>query len=639
MKLLFRTMVVLLVLCLALPLGTAQAQTAPPYIPQYFSGEVTIGDISAPDNTTVSAEIDDFPYATTTTFTEDGEGGKYLLKVPGEDPAEPGKQGGEPGDIVVFKVNGIPAESDPAGPVIFDPWSDEVPTELDLSIAGTPPVAEFTANPLSGDEPLTVQFTDESLNMVGSPTWAWDFGDEETSTEQNPIHDYLQDGSYTVTLTVTTDGGSDTMVAENLITVTVPGDTTPMVISTSPASGATGVAITATVRATFSKAIDSDTLAFSVSGVSGTITYTGTTATFAPSANLGYSRSYTASVLASDLDGNEMAEAYEWSFTTRAKPATGGGGAAPPTYYTDTNLFGTEESFRISSSGKILETIEATSEDGMLTIAIPKGTIALDKDGKRLKSLEAAVDESPPDPPKDTNIIGLAYDFDPDGATFDPAITLTWSYDHYILPTGVAEKDLVLAYYDEDAGKWVELECVVDTVNNTITASVNHFTTFAVIAVTPPPAPTAPAPAAFSISNLSVQPVEVQPKETVTIAVSVANTGGTEGSYGVILKINGVKEAEKGVTIAAGSSQDISFTVSKEEAASYSVTVDGLSSSFTVVAPPAPAAPEDEEVVPEAPAVPPPAKPAITWPVLGGIIAGVVIVGLLIYFLVRRRAD
>ena len=87
----------------------------------------------------------------------------------------------------------------------------------------------------------------------------------------------------------------------------------------------------------------------------------------------------------------------------------------------------------------------------------------------------------------------------------------------------------------------------------------------------------------------------------VTITVSVANTGGTEGTYTVVLKINGVKEAEKNVTIAAGKSQDVSFSVTKEQAGSYSVTVDGLSGSFTVTAPPA--------MVP-----PPPTKLPVNWP-------------------------
>ena len=195
MKLLLRTTLVLLVMCLALPLGVAQAQ-APPYMPQVFYGQVTISGIAAPDGTTISVEIDDFEYASTTT-----SGGQYLLEVPGENPAVPGKQGGQPGDIVVFKVNAVVADSDPAGPIAFEPGMF---TELDLAIAGVPPVAEFSAIPLTGDEPLTVIFTDESLNMEEGPTWSWDFGDGQISTDQNPSHQFFYDGSYTVTLTVTT---------------------------------------------------------------------------------------------------------------------------------------------------------------------------------------------------------------------------------------------------------------------------------------------------------------------------------------------------------------------------------------------------------------------------------------------------
>ena len=48
----------------------------------------------------------------------------------------------------------------------------------------------------------------------------------------------------------------------------------------------------------------------------------------------------------------------------------------------------------------------------------------------------------------------------------------------------------------------------------------------------------------FVVSNLSIQPVEVQPNEMVTITVSVANTHHTWGIYSLVLKINGVREAE-----------------------------------------------------------------------------------------------
>jgi len=161
----------------------------------------------------------------------------------------------------------------------------------------------------------------------------------------------------------------------------------------------------------------------------------------------------------------------------------------------EAGLFGEESSFLVDEDGVVQSTIEATSADGKLTITIPEGTTALDEDGNPLTSLTAEVDPSPHDPPEDDHIIGLAYDFGPDGATFKPPVTITWSYDPDDLPDDVDEKDLVVAFYDEAEGKWVEFKCEVDTVNNVITVSVPHFTTFAVIGRVAPPAAPALAPA------------------------------------------------------------------------------------------------------------------------------------------------
>jgi len=65
----------------------------------------------------------------------------------------------------------------------------------------TPPDADFTASPLWGFAPLTVQFTDTS---GGSPaTWTWDFGDGSVSHAQNPVHVFTTPGkTCTVSLTV-----------------------------------------------------------------------------------------------------------------------------------------------------------------------------------------------------------------------------------------------------------------------------------------------------------------------------------------------------------------------------------------------------------------------------------------------------
>jgi PKD repeat protein len=75
------------------------------------------------------------------------------------------------------------------------------------SAAVVAPVASFTANPASGQAPLTVQFTDTSTNTPTS--WAWDFGDGGTSTAQSPSHTYAAAGTFTVSLTAANAGGSD----------------------------------------------------------------------------------------------------------------------------------------------------------------------------------------------------------------------------------------------------------------------------------------------------------------------------------------------------------------------------------------------------------------------------------------------
>lgn len=77
--------------------------------------------------------------------------------------------------------------------------------------------AEFTALPVSGDSPLTVQFTDISTQ---SPTaWHWDFGDGDTSVLQNPEHTYATDGLYTVKLTASNSAETNTEIKTDFIQV------------------------------------------------------------------------------------------------------------------------------------------------------------------------------------------------------------------------------------------------------------------------------------------------------------------------------------------------------------------------------------------------------------------------------------
>ena len=95
---------------------------------------------------------------------------------------------------------------------------------------------DFIGTPTSGSIPLYVNFTDESINNPTS--WLWDFGDGSNSTVQNPVHNYTQQGSFTVSLTATGTGGPITMPKTGYISVTPCGNQ-PVMIDATPAYFAT----------------------------------------------------------------------------------------------------------------------------------------------------------------------------------------------------------------------------------------------------------------------------------------------------------------------------------------------------------------------------------------------------------------
>lgn len=95
--------------------------------------------------------------------------------------------------------------------------------------SSSPPsiVANFSGTPTFGTAPLTVQFTDLSTAQNTTITlWRWDFNDDGVmdSTLKNPAWTYETPGSYTVKLTVSGPGVSDTERKEGYILVIPPGE-------------------------------------------------------------------------------------------------------------------------------------------------------------------------------------------------------------------------------------------------------------------------------------------------------------------------------------------------------------------------------------------------------------------------------
>ena len=74
----------------------------------------------------------------------------------------------------------------------------------------SPPSASFTANTVTVPFGTAVEFTDTSTGNPGA--WSWDFGDGNTSNEQNPSYTYSEAGTFNVTLTVSNCSGADTSI-------------------------------------------------------------------------------------------------------------------------------------------------------------------------------------------------------------------------------------------------------------------------------------------------------------------------------------------------------------------------------------------------------------------------------------------
>ena len=118
------------------------------------------------------------------------------------------------------------------------------------------------------------------------------------------------------------DGGNDVGLP-----IDAPIYTTPTVRSTTPASGASDVAINSSATVTFSEPMDAASImatTFTVTTgtpevlVPGTVLYRGTTATFWPAAQLAANTTFTATVTTAALSANAipLAANYVWTFTT-----------------------------------------------------------------------------------------------------------------------------------------------------------------------------------------------------------------------------------------------------------------------------------------------------------------------------------
>jgi PKD repeat protein len=105
------------------------------------------------------------------------------------------------------------------GPVGSSNWTEIA--YITVNPAPVAPVAAFTnTTPRAGTAPLTVTFADQSTGSISSYAWDFDNDGANETTLQNPApYQYTTAGTYTVKLTVTGPGGSDTEIKTDYVTV------------------------------------------------------------------------------------------------------------------------------------------------------------------------------------------------------------------------------------------------------------------------------------------------------------------------------------------------------------------------------------------------------------------------------------
>ena len=278
-----------------------------------------------------------------TTFTLDGitavvtyDAGTNTATLDPSDPLDPDT-------TYTATVDGV---TDIAGNLLDDPyvWSfttalssggdTEPPTVIAFTIPEeattlTVSITSFTATDDAG-------VTGYLVTETSTPPSASDGGWSATAPTS---YTFAAPGSKTLYAWAKDAAGNVSASASAAVTIT-PSDTTPPVVSsTSPADGATGVSTGTVVTVSFSEAMEPTTInttSFTLSGAAATVAYNDAshTATLDPAAPLEPDTTYTATVDGvTDAAGNSLEAPYVWSFTTAS---SSGGDTTPPTVSTFT---------------------------------------------------------------------------------------------------------------------------------------------------------------------------------------------------------------------------------------------------------------------------------------------------------------
>ncbi len=289
------------------------------------------------------------------------------------------------------------------------------------------------------------------------------------------------------------------------------------------------------------------------------------------------------------------------------------------------NMLDQESSVEIGADGILTEALTLTDRNKNFIIDIDSGTRVTGFGGAILSLIELSITDESIVVPDGIIVLSPVYkltaynlDMESTGLDFYPPARLAIRYDPEDLPENTF-LPFVANYTDEQ--DLVRLQPPPDSPVEIgkAKALISHASLFVVaVEVAPPPSP---LPAKFEISNLIINPQKAYLGETVTINLTMTNEGATAGSFELHLIIDGIVRAIEEVTLAAGSSEILTFELSNLAVGSHQVKVAGLTGRFNV-----------------ARMTVTPGEPGFNWFLLDFSVGTVLVMGLLVLYIVTRRS-
>jgi uncharacterized repeat protein (TIGR01451 family) len=421
--------------------------------------------------------------------------------------------------------------------------------------------------------------------------WLWTVNGTELASFNNTVftnitHSFNETGVYEVCVNVTDYLGNKEQCCTN---VTV-NPALSLVLSPATDTNLIGTfhLITATVYDQFDDPKPGVNLTWSISGVGN---FSGTPGGITNGGGKAYteitsSTAGTSRVTCAVLGNPSISDIATKTWIIPERPPSGGGGGCPPIEYLTVDWDGKNTTKRLRSNDELALELLGPSPDGRHSLLLEQDTHAPVVDGETYYIITIRELGDIPPLPENTEAI-MAFDVTPTGAVFNKDIFLTLGFYQSQLPEDALEGTITIAYYGDVSGVWVPLDSTEGERDGmlTLSAAIDQLNIFAVLVEVAPAPP--PPPARFVVSGLNIEPsVETgifvtKTGESVTITANIANDGGQEGTYTVELKLDGETIDTEIVTLSAGQSQQVSFTVSGLGYGQHDVEVDGLSDEFT----------------------------------------------------------